>query len=104
MKARFRCDNCGRHVPLEHESCPHCGKRFTAVLCPVCRFEGDAALFTNGCPKCGYQGGRAKSGATAEVRPRKPRKAPLSARFYLLTSAVLLVVLLVLVFALLQGQ
>jgi len=104
MKARFRCNNCGRHVPLAHDTCPHCGKRFTAVLCPVCQFEGDDSLFAKGCPRCGYQGGRAGSGAAAEKPPRTRRRSALPSWFYLWSSGVLLVVLLALVFVLLRGQ
>ena len=104
MKARFRCDNCGRHVPLEHDTCPHCGRRFTAVVCPVCNFEGDASLFGNGCPSCGYRGTANRSGAAAETQPRKRRKPPLPTRFYVWSSAVLLLVLLVLLFLLLRSQ
>jgi hypothetical protein len=107
MKARFRCDNCGRHVPLEHDSCPHCGRRFVAVVCPVCSFEGDASLFGNGCPQCGYRGAANRSGAAADARPRKPRKPrkpPLPTWFYLASSGVLLLVLLLLLFLLLRAQ
>jgi hypothetical protein len=105
MKARFRCDNCGHHVPLEHDTCPHCGRRFTAVVCPVCSFEGDASLFGDGCPSCGYRGAARRSGATAVARqrPGKARKPPLPAWFYLASSAVLLGVLILLLFLLLRA-
>jgi hypothetical protein len=104
MKARFRCDNCGRHVPLKHDTCPHCGKRFTAVLCPVCGFEGESLLFRGGCPSCGYQGARSGAPAAAQLRPRKPQKPLLPSWFYLWSSVALLVVLAVFVFLLLRPQ
>jgi hypothetical protein len=94
MKARFRCDNCGRHVPLNHDTCPHCGRRFTAVVCPVCHFEGDTALFRNGCPRCGYEGGGEGRAAGPEVAG--PRRE-FSSRFYGWASLVLLGLLVLLV-------
>ena len=103
MKARFRCDNCGHHVPLKHDACPHCGKRFTAVLCPACGFEGDASLFRGGCPSCGYQGARTGAPAPGQ-RPRKPARPPLPGWFYLWSSVALLVVLALFLFLLLRPQ
>jgi hypothetical protein len=104
MKARFRCDNCGRQVPLKHDTCPHCGKRFTAVLCPVCQFEGDASLFRGGCPSCGYQGARTGGPPAVEARPKKTAKPPLPGWFYFWSSVALLVVLALFVFVLLRPQ
>ncbi len=105
MKVRFRCDNCGHHVPLRHDTCPHCGRRFTAVVCPVCGFEGDASLFSNGCPSCGYRGAARRSGSADPRRPKppRPRRPPLPNWFYLASSGVLLVVLILLIFALLRA-
>ncbi len=103
MKARFRCDNCGRAVPLRHDTCPHCGKRFTAVLCPMCGFEGDSSLFRNGCPSCGYQGAGAAP-AGVQPRPGKPPKPPLPSWFYLWSSVALLVILAIFLFLLLRPQ
>ncbi len=50
----FYCDNCGRKVERECNECPFCGVLFKAVKCPSCDFSGPSALFTNGCPSCGY--------------------------------------------------
>ena len=50
----FYCENCGNAVSLKADSCPSCGRRFDAVKCPECGFSGKAALFTDGCPTCGY--------------------------------------------------
>jgi uncharacterized membrane protein YvbJ len=101
MKARFRCDNCGHHVPLHHDTCPHCGKRFTAVVCPQCDFEGEASLFRKGCPKCGFQGDAEARNAVAVAR--KPRKPPLPAWFYLWSSVFLLLILVGLLLILLRS-
>ena len=50
----FYCENCGDTVSLKADSCPSCGRRFDAVKCPECGFSGKAALFSDGCPTCGY--------------------------------------------------
>lgn len=104
VKARFRCDNCGRHVPLMHDTCPHCGMRFTAVLCPACRFEGDALLFRKGCPACGYRGCGRGVLAGASPRQRRPPGPPLPDWVYHWGSVVLLVLLAFFVFLLLRPQ
>lgn len=51
---QFYCENCGNPVSLRADSCPTCGRRFEAVKCPECGFSGKAALFSDGCPSCGY--------------------------------------------------
>jgi uncharacterized membrane protein YvbJ len=61
----FFCDKCGYEVSQDATSCPGCGRSFSSVKCPMCNFVGEAALFTNGCPVCGYSAGDAKS-ATAQ--------------------------------------
>jgi len=55
--ARFFCESCGRAVPFNAEMCPHCGKSFDAVKCPVCNYTGLPGEFLRGCPKCGYLAG-----------------------------------------------
>jgi Double zinc ribbon len=57
--ARFFCESCGRAVPFNAEMCPHCGKSFDAVKCPVCNYTGLPGEFLRGCPKCGYLAGDA---------------------------------------------
>ncbi|ORC34500.1 hypothetical protein B4O97_12735 [Marispirochaeta aestuarii] len=52
--ARFYCENCGRAVPFDARMCPHCGKNFDAVKCPVCNYTGMPGEFLQGCPECGY--------------------------------------------------
>lgn len=53
-KAKFFCENCGAEVPQNAKFCSTCGKFFTFVRCPNCQYTGDAKIFTNGCPECGY--------------------------------------------------
>jgi predicted RNA-binding Zn-ribbon protein involved in translation (DUF1610 family) len=50
----FFCENCGAEAPLQAKQCPRCGKFFQSVRCPSCGFTGEEALFTRGCPVCGY--------------------------------------------------
>ena len=52
----FYCENCGRRVGPNARTCPHCGRFFSAVKCPVCNFSGEVSLFMAGCPSCGYTG------------------------------------------------
>lgn len=53
-KPRFFCDFCGNEVHQNDVACKHCGKFFSAVRCPACGKTGNAALFSKGCPACGY--------------------------------------------------
>ena len=101
VKARFRCDNCGHHVPLKHNACPSCGKVFTSVVCPKCHFEDEAHLFTNGCPDCGYQGHEGGSGSRPRGADTPPRKG-LPSWVYLWTSLGLLALLVILVLVMFQ--
>lgn len=54
MKIRFYCENCHNDVPLDTDYCPYCQKIFFSVMCPICRYEGQANEFARGCPACGY--------------------------------------------------
>ena len=51
---RFFCENCGAEVPRGAPRCPDCGRYFASVRCPSCSFIGEEALFSEGCPVCGY--------------------------------------------------
>jgi predicted RNA-binding Zn-ribbon protein involved in translation (DUF1610 family) len=63
MKApSFYCENCGNPVSLKASSCPSCGREFESVKCPECGFTGRAALFSDGCPSCGYMSSFGSSG------------------------------------------
>jgi len=52
----FYCENCGKTVGPGARVCPHCGRFFSAVKCPICEFSGEVQLFLAGCPNCGYTG------------------------------------------------
>jgi uncharacterized membrane protein YvbJ len=54
MAKSFHCDHCGESVSPDEERCPHCGRFFRAVKCPVCAYTGKGAEFLKGCPSCGY--------------------------------------------------
>lgn len=67
MKAsKFYCENCGAEVRHNTKVCPKCGRFFSAVRCPKCAFTGDASLFRQGCPSCGYAGSLGDSPSDAE--------------------------------------
>jgi uncharacterized membrane protein YvbJ len=53
-EGKFFCEVCGREVLIEAEECPHCGRQFDSVKCPICGFSGKPYRFQDGCPKCGY--------------------------------------------------
>jgi predicted amidophosphoribosyltransferase len=57
MAARFFCENCGAEVKRNSKACPNCGRPFANILCPACGFAGEAGLFADGCPVCGYTAG-----------------------------------------------
>ncbi len=57
-RGKFFCENCGTEVRPNAKVCPHCGRFFRAVRCPVCSFTGESMLFLKGCPNCGYAGGQ----------------------------------------------
>ncbi len=56
QKPSFYCENCGREVPSNMETCPGCGQDFSSVRCPSCGFTGESDLFKKSCPECGYSG------------------------------------------------
>jgi RNA polymerase subunit RPABC4/transcription elongation factor Spt4 len=53
-KIRFFCDKCGFEVEQDTKTCPGCGRSFSSVKCTVCEFVGEAELFVDGCPVCGF--------------------------------------------------
>jgi len=79
---RFFCDHCNHEVSFNAEVCPHCGKQFDSVQCPVCSFTDKPIYFLNGCPKCGYLSPRSQfgrkgiegTGTNSKSRSRKKRK------------------------------
>jgi ssDNA-binding Zn-finger/Zn-ribbon topoisomerase 1 len=56
-RSKFFCENCHHEVRPNAKVCPHCGRFFEAVRCPICSFVGEASDFSRGCPNCGYAGG-----------------------------------------------
>jgi len=111
LKLRFFCDQCGTEVPRNTVRCPTCGRFFTAVQCPRCRFRGEEQDFAAGCPKCGYMRApdrvMASSAGRSSRRPRsRPRSAggatlaPVSRRLLRLVGILLSAALLGLVVAL----
>jgi len=56
-RSRFFCEHCHQEVRPSAKVCPHCGRFFEAVRCPVCSYVGEAQDFLQGCPNCGYAGG-----------------------------------------------
>lgn len=53
-KPKFFCESCGEEVRQNAKLCPHCGRFFASVKCPSCGYSGDARVFKEGCPVCGY--------------------------------------------------
>ncbi|MDR2953348.1 MAG: zinc-ribbon domain-containing protein [Treponema sp.] len=72
-KPRFFCDNCGAEVESGQKACPHCGRFFSSVRCPVCGFAGEDKLFINGCPACGYSTPPGKQTSQREQKTRVKR-------------------------------
>jgi len=100
MKARFFCDNCGREVKAGAARCSGCGRFFSAVKCPRCAFQGDATLFANGCPACGYL---FDSEGRVSRQKKKDGESSLSRRaFYWITSFLVLLLLVFLVLLIVQ--
>ena len=93
---KFYCDTCSAEVPRDAKDCSKCGSYFASVLCPSCAFSGDATLFKDGCPTCGYA--TSPPGNTAKPRdfPRKKKKViaeKLPLWVFILTSAIFTAVL-----------
>lgn len=78
-RSRFFCENCHHEVKPNAKVCPHCGRFFTAVRCPVCSYVGHAGEFSAGCPNCGYSAG-SNSGRGIEIESYDPAEPPVSRR------------------------
>ncbi len=100
-RSRFFCENCHHEVRPNAKVCPHCGRFFEAVRCPICSYVGEGRDFIRGCPNCGYAGGSADRDEGFEqvdypVRARRPR-AQTPVWVWPLAIGILLVVFLGLV-------
>ena len=78
---KFFCENCGAEVRQNDKVCQHCGRFFASVKCPSCGFSGEARVFRDGCPACGYavfsgRGGRSFNDWVPEKK-REPPTDPL---------------------------
>jgi uncharacterized membrane protein YvbJ len=105
----FYCDSCGAEVSQDALACPKCGRKFASIRCPACGFSGEEDLFSDGCPKCGYQvlpgKSRRKNKRTASVSRRGGKASRVSASggalpvwAYLLTIAFFILALSFLLF------
>ncbi len=83
-RSRFFCENCRSEVRPHAKVCPHCGRFFESVRCPVCSYVGEADSFVRGCPTCGYAGDSAtrqtgferveyRARPTGATKPATPR-------------------------------
>ncbi len=100
MKLRFFCDLCGTEVPRNTIRCPTCGRYFTAIQCPRCRFRGEEKDFAQGCPKCGYMKiprTAVTDGKTKKARMRQQSGPSAPAAVYRLIGLILSLVLIALV-------
>lgn len=103
--AAYYCEKCGAEVKRTASHCPSCGMSFSAVKCPQCSFVGEAALFEDGCPSCGYTAARFDTGkkrqspSLVEKSAEYPKKgAP--GWFYWLLGGILIVLLVVFIITL----
>ncbi|MDR2184283.1 MAG: zinc ribbon domain-containing protein [Treponema sp.] len=96
----FFCENCGAEVFKGAKSCPKCGRLFASVLCPACGFAGEEALFTGGCPVCGYSAPSENGPVPEKASPVKQETAgKLPFWVYALTGLALVAVCAALLFS-----
>ena len=69
---KFFCEFCGSLVRPSDKICPHCGCFVSQVRCPACQFQGEATLFYQGCPVCGFAAGKAGEQAAAASGGQRP--------------------------------
>jgi uncharacterized membrane protein YvbJ len=68
------CEKCGHSVPRNAQRCTYCGQPFNGIKCPRCEFQGDAGLFSQGCPACGFAGDI--DGISTKNNPGQHNKKP----------------------------
>ncbi len=105
MKLKYYCETCGNKVPKDVDICPHCGRYFTAVKCPVCGYEGNANTFVTGCPRCSHlaDGSTVSAQNVKAVDPVPPKKKnlfPFSSAFYRIAALGLLIMLIIFLYLL----
>ena len=91
---------CGTEVPRNTIRCPTCGRYFTAIQCPRCRFRGEEKDFAQGCPKCGYMKiprAAVTDGKSKKARTRQQPGPSAPAAVYRLIGLILSLVLIALV-------
>ena len=67
-RIHFFCDKCGFEVEQDAKNCPGCGRSFSSVKCPACGFVGQAALFGEGCPVCGYSASKGEKSQSIQTK------------------------------------
>jgi len=97
LKPQFFCDNCNYEVDDNVKSCPHCGRLFVSVRCPICDYSGPDRMFQSGCPMCGYsEPPSARIPKAPKEKPYKEKSAhaePLPFWTYIATAIALLTVI-----------
>ncbi len=71
---KFYCETCGKEVPADVDTCPHCGMPFYAVKCPRCGHTAKAIHFVEGCPSCGYLAESQLQSSPGQVAPQDSLK------------------------------
>jgi len=72
---KFFCENCNQEVRRDALVCPHCGRFFASVRCPMCHYTGTHKDFKEGCPNCGYSiSGSSKKEQAKKAPPLTPAK------------------------------
>jgi uncharacterized membrane protein YvbJ len=92
----FYCDNCGKKVNRNSNTCPECGVKFKAVKCPSCGYTDQADFFKGGCPQCGFLGEEESTGIDHKGKHEKTRKPFLdfiSSKVFWIMSLVLSLIL-----------
>jgi uncharacterized membrane protein YvbJ len=86
---KFFCEHCGAEVRQHAKFCKKCGRFFSSVRCPMCGKSGEAPLFSNGCPFCGYAIGKEQRTPPVNQKSAK-RHDPLPAWLYVVSAGALI--------------
>jgi uncharacterized membrane protein YvbJ len=97
---QFFCDNCGYEVGHNEKACPHCGRLFISVRCPICDYSGEEKRFANGCPLCGYSDPSFGKRKPPKIKKKKQRQQyqaePLPSWAYIFLAIALIFMILLL--------